>query len=152
MLTQFEGAGLVTRHHFEDGMAVFEINHGTHHDHIVCMDCGAVEEFVDPGIEARQNAVAQRLGFTIEEHSWCSTAAASGPTAPHARDRVPAWRASAPDYDPAFLTRPARVWRRRSAAGSATGEVDGVGAAAAATVLVTAAAFSISSAWPARAV
>ena len=69
VLTQFEGAGLVSRHHFEDGMAVFEINHGTHHDHIVCIDCGAVEESVDPEIEARQNSVAQRLGFKIEEHS-----------------------------------------------------------------------------------
>jgi Fur family transcriptional regulator, ferric uptake regulator len=69
VLTQFEGAGLVSRHHFEDGMAVFEINHGTHHDHIVCMDCGAVEEFVDPEIETRQNAIAKRLGYLIEEHS-----------------------------------------------------------------------------------
>jgi Fur family transcriptional regulator, ferric uptake regulator len=69
VLTQFEGAGLVTRHHFEDGMAVFEINQGAHHDHIVCMDCGAVEEFVDADIETRQNAIAQRLGFKIEEHS-----------------------------------------------------------------------------------
>ena len=50
-------------------MAVFEINHGAHHDHIVCMDCGAVEEFVDPDIETRQNAIAKRLGFRIEEHS-----------------------------------------------------------------------------------
>jgi Fur family ferric uptake transcriptional regulator len=69
VLTQFEGAGLVTRHHFEDGMAVFEINLGTHHDHIVCMDCGSVEEFVDPEIESRQNDIARRLGFAIEEHS-----------------------------------------------------------------------------------
>ena len=69
VLTQFEGAGLVSRHHFEDGMAVFEINHGTHHDHIVCIDCGAVAEFVDPEIEARQNEIAQRLGYKIEEHS-----------------------------------------------------------------------------------
>jgi Fur family ferric uptake transcriptional regulator len=69
VLTQFEGAGLVSRHHFEDGMAVFEINHGTHHDHIVCMDCGAVEEFVDPEIESRQNEIAKRLGYVIEEHS-----------------------------------------------------------------------------------
>jgi len=69
VLTQFEGAGLVSRHHFEDGMAVFEINHGTHHDHIVCMDCGAVEEFVDPEIETRQNVIAKRLGYLIEEHS-----------------------------------------------------------------------------------
>ncbi len=69
VLTQFEGAGLVSRHHFEDGMAVFEINHGTHHDHIVCMDCGAVEEFVDPDIETRQHQIAKRLGYQIEEHS-----------------------------------------------------------------------------------
>jgi Fur family transcriptional regulator, ferric uptake regulator len=69
VLTQFESAGLVSRHHFEDGMAVFEINHGTHHDHIVCIDCGSVEEFVVPEIEARQNEIAQRLGFKIEEHS-----------------------------------------------------------------------------------
>jgi Fur family ferric uptake transcriptional regulator len=69
VLTQFESAGLVSRHHFEDGMAVFEINHGTHHDHIVCVDCGSVEEFVDTEIEARQDAIAKRLGFTIREHS-----------------------------------------------------------------------------------
>jgi Fur family ferric uptake transcriptional regulator len=60
---------LVTRHHFEDGMAVFELNQGTHHDHIVCLDCGRVEEFVDSGIEDRQNSVAQRLGFEIRDHS-----------------------------------------------------------------------------------
>ena len=69
VLTQFEAAGLVTRHHFEDGMAVFELNHGTHHDHIVCLDCGRVEEFMDNGIEERQNEVAQRLGFAIRDHS-----------------------------------------------------------------------------------
>src|ERR1700756_5494280 len=69
VLTQFEAAGLVTRHHFEDGMTVFELNHGTHHDHIVCLDCGRVEEFMDSGIEERQTAVAQRLGFTIRDHS-----------------------------------------------------------------------------------
>ena len=69
VLTQFETAGLVTRHHFEDGMAVFELNQGAHHDHIVCLDCGRVEEFVDGGIEERQNAVAQRLGFEIRHHA-----------------------------------------------------------------------------------
>ncbi|HLK70798.1 MAG TPA: ferric iron uptake transcriptional regulator [Steroidobacteraceae bacterium] len=69
VLTQFEAAGLVSRRHFENGMAVFEINHGTHHDHIVCMDCGCVEEFVDAEIESRQNAIAQRLGYQIAEHS-----------------------------------------------------------------------------------
>jgi Fur family ferric uptake transcriptional regulator len=69
VLTQFEAAGLVSRHHFEDGMAVFEINHGSHHDHIVCLDCGRVEEFMDSGIEDRQTSVAQRLGFDIRDHS-----------------------------------------------------------------------------------
>ena len=69
VLTQFEAAGLVTRHHFEDGMAVFEVNHGMHHDHIVCIDCGRVEEFLDKGIEERQTAVAHRLGVEIRDHS-----------------------------------------------------------------------------------
>ena len=69
VLTQFEAAGLVTRHHFENGMAVFELNHGSHHDHIVCLDCGKVEEFIDSGIEERQNAVALRSGFEIQDHS-----------------------------------------------------------------------------------
>ena len=69
VLTQFESAGLVTRHHFEGGTAVFEINEGTHHDHIVCIDCGHVEEFSDDEIEARQRAVAARLGFEITDHA-----------------------------------------------------------------------------------
>jgi Fur family transcriptional regulator, ferric uptake regulator len=69
VLTQFEAAGLVTRHHFENGMAVFELNLGVHHDHIVCLDCGRVEEFMDAGIEERQTSVANRLGFEIEDHS-----------------------------------------------------------------------------------
>lgn len=69
VLTQFEAAGLVTRHHFEDGMAVFELNAGPHHDHILCMDCGSVEEFVDTQIEERQRAVAEKLGFEINEHA-----------------------------------------------------------------------------------
>src|SRR3984957_14345818 len=69
VLTQFEAASLVTRHHFEDGMAVFELNHGTHHDHIVCLDCGRVEEFMDAGIEERQGSVAKKMGFEIRDHS-----------------------------------------------------------------------------------
>ena len=69
VLTQFEAAGLVTRHHFADGMAVFELNAGPHHDHILCLDCGRVEEFVDAGIEERQTEVADRLGFAISEHA-----------------------------------------------------------------------------------
>jgi Fur family ferric uptake transcriptional regulator len=69
VLTQFETAGLVSRRHFENGMAVFELNEGTHHDHIVCMDCGHVEEFFDKDIEARQDAVAAARGFRIKEHA-----------------------------------------------------------------------------------
>ncbi len=69
VLTQFEAAGLVTRHHFENGMAVFELNRGDHHDHIVCLDCGKVEEFVDRDIEERQKAIASTKGFDIHDHS-----------------------------------------------------------------------------------
>lgn len=69
VLTQFESAGLVSRHHFEDGMAVFELNEGTHHDHIVCVDCGKVEEFIDAGIEERQREIALQRGFDIQDHS-----------------------------------------------------------------------------------
>lgn len=69
VLTQFEGAGLVTRHHFEGGTAVFELNEGTHHDHIVCVDCGKVEEFTDDQIEERQHAIARRLGFDLTDHA-----------------------------------------------------------------------------------
>lgn len=69
VLTQFEAAGLVVRHHFENGMAVFELNEGAHHDHIVFLDCGKVEEFMESGIEERQTAVATRLGFEIRDHS-----------------------------------------------------------------------------------
>jgi Fur family ferric uptake transcriptional regulator len=69
VLTQFEGAGLVTRHHFEGGQSVFELNQGSHHDHLVCVRCGKVVEFVEATIEARQDEIARRHGFTIEDHS-----------------------------------------------------------------------------------
>jgi len=69
VLTQFESAGLVTRHHFEGGTAVFELDEGEHHDHIVCVDCGRVEEFTDDSIEDRQREIASRLGFEISDHS-----------------------------------------------------------------------------------
>jgi Fur family ferric uptake transcriptional regulator len=88
VLTQFEAAGLVTRHHFENGMAVFELNRGDHHDHIVCLDCGRVEEFVDTGIEERQKAIATQRGWELNDHSMilygrcrregCPSAAGSG--------------------------------------------------------------------------
>jgi Fur family transcriptional regulator, ferric uptake regulator len=69
VLTQFEAAGLVTRHHFEGTTAVFELNEGEHHDHIVCLDCGKVEEFMDAGIEERQRTVAAKLQFEIKDHA-----------------------------------------------------------------------------------
>jgi Fur family ferric uptake transcriptional regulator len=69
VLTQFEQAGLLIRHHFESGKAVFELNHGNHHDHLVCLQCGAVEEFYDEKIEELQNQIAQQRGFKIKEHS-----------------------------------------------------------------------------------
>ena len=69
VLTQFETAGLVIRHHFEEGRAVFELDQGEHHDHIVCKTCGQVEEFYDPDIERLQREVARRRGFVIRDHS-----------------------------------------------------------------------------------
>jgi len=69
VLTQFEQAGLLIRHHFESGKAVFELNAGGHHDHIVCVKCGRVEEFFDAEIEKRQESAAAKLGFTMQDHS-----------------------------------------------------------------------------------
>lgn len=69
VLTQFEMAGLVIRHHFEGGHSVFEIRQEQHHDHLVCIQCGAVEEFVDPIIEKRQAEIAEYHGFSMTDHS-----------------------------------------------------------------------------------
>ena len=69
VLTQFEQAGILIRHHFESGKAVFELNQGGHHDHLVCIQCGRVEEFYDAEIERRQVKIAKDRGFTIHEHS-----------------------------------------------------------------------------------
>jgi Fur family ferric uptake transcriptional regulator len=69
VLMQFEQAGLLTRSNFESGKAVFELNEGHHHDHLVCMTCGRVEEFFDPDIEQRQRAIATQRGFELQEHS-----------------------------------------------------------------------------------
>jgi Fur family transcriptional regulator, ferric uptake regulator len=85
VLTQFEAAGLVTRHHFEGGMAVFELNQGAHHDHIVCVDCGRVEEFMDGGIEERQQAVAKRLGYEISDHALILYGHCRKPNCPNKR-------------------------------------------------------------------
>ena len=69
VLTQFVSAGLVERHHFEGGQAVFELNRGAHHDHIVCIQCGYVEEFFDETIESCQRDIAKKKGFEINDHA-----------------------------------------------------------------------------------
>lgn len=69
VLTQFESAGLVMRHHFEGGHSVFELNAVDHHDHVVCNKCGRVQEFFDEVIEEQQDKIAERLGFKITDHS-----------------------------------------------------------------------------------
>jgi len=69
VLTQFEQAGLVTRHHFEGGHSVFELNEGGHHDHILCVKCGRVDEFVDTVIEDRQKKIAAEKGYNMTDHS-----------------------------------------------------------------------------------
>ncbi len=69
VLTQFEQAGLLARQHFESGKSVFELNEGSHHDHLVCIDCGLVEEFYDAEIEQRQQSVAKSRGFALHDHS-----------------------------------------------------------------------------------
>lgn len=71
VLTQFEAAGLVVRHHFEGGNSVFELNRGEHHDHLVCVQCGRVEEFRDETIERLQNEIASRKNFSLTDHSLC---------------------------------------------------------------------------------
>ncbi len=69
VLTQFETAGLVVRHHFEGGQSVFEMAHGKHHDHILCVRCGRVDEFVDDIIEERQEKIAKQKGYAMTDHS-----------------------------------------------------------------------------------
>ena len=69
VLSQFEEAGIVNRNNFETDHSVFELAEGKHHDHIVCLDCGRVEEFLDETIETRQESVADKLGFDIADHS-----------------------------------------------------------------------------------
>jgi len=69
VLMQFEQAGILSRNHFEAGKAVFELNEGKHHDHLVCVVCGKVEEFYDAEIEARQQAIAKERGYTLQDHA-----------------------------------------------------------------------------------
>ena len=83
VLMQFEQAGLLSRNHFESGKAVYELNEGQHHDHMVCLDCGRVEEFYDPEIERRQHQIAQERGFTLQEHALSLYASCSKPDCEH---------------------------------------------------------------------
>ena len=85
VLTQFEQAGLLVRHNFEGGKSVFELNQGKHHDHIVCLQCGHVEEFYDAAIESRQKKVAADLGFEIHDHSLAIYADCAKVKCPHKR-------------------------------------------------------------------
>ena len=83
VLMQFEQAGILTRNHFESGKSVFELNQGQHHDHLVCLTCGRVEEFFDAAIEARQRAVAQERGFELADHSLALYAECTKASCPH---------------------------------------------------------------------
>jgi Fur family ferric uptake transcriptional regulator len=83
VLMQFEQAGLLTRSHFESGKSVFELNEGQHHDHLVCLTCGRVEEFYDPEIEKRQRTVALQRGFELQDHSLALYAACTKADCPH---------------------------------------------------------------------
>jgi Fur family ferric uptake transcriptional regulator len=86
VLTQFEQAGLLSRNHFESGKSVFELNEGQHHDHLVCLTCGRVEEFFDPQIEERQHAIAADRGFELHEHSLALYAACIKKDCPNKAD------------------------------------------------------------------
>lgn len=86
VLTQFEQAGLLTRGHFESDKAVYELNEGAHHDHLVCLDCGRVEEFLDAQIEQRQHAVARLKGFEIVDHALSLYAHCHKDACPHRQD------------------------------------------------------------------
>lgn len=83
VLMQFEQAGLLSRNHFESGKAVFELNEGKHHDHLVCIDCGRVEEFYDAEIEKRQHAIASERGFKLQDHALALYANCARENCPH---------------------------------------------------------------------
>ena len=83
VLTQFEQAGILSRNHFESGKAVFELDQGNHHDHLVCLDCGRVEEFFDEEIERRQHKIAEERGFRLTEHALSMYGNCSKENCPH---------------------------------------------------------------------
>jgi Fur family ferric uptake transcriptional regulator len=83
VLQQFEQAGLLSRSHFEQGRAVFELNEGSHHDHLVCLTCGRVEEFVDTEIEQRQQKIAKAHGFRLQDHALALYGVCTKTDCPH---------------------------------------------------------------------
>ena len=87
VLTQFEQASILSRSHFESGKAVYELNEGQHHDHLVCLDCGKVEEFYDAEIEKRQHAIAKAKGFVISDHALSLYATCTKDKCPNRNDR-----------------------------------------------------------------
>ena len=89
VLTQFEQAGILSRNHFEAGKAVYELRDEQHHDHLVCLDCGHVEEFFDPEIEKRQHAVAKAKGFDIVDHALSLYAHCTRADCPHRAGGTP---------------------------------------------------------------
>ena len=88
VLTQFEQANILIRSHFASGKAVYELNEGQHHDHLVCLDCGRVEEFYDAEIEKRQHAVASAKGFSISDHALSLYATCTKNPCPHRSGRT----------------------------------------------------------------
>lgn len=89
VLTQFEQAGILSRSHFESGKAVYELNEGQHHDHLVCLDCGRVEEFFDPEIEKRQHHIAKVKGFELADHALSLYAHCRRTSCPHRHGETP---------------------------------------------------------------
>lgn len=87
VLTQFEQAGLLIRHFFDSGKAVFELNQGKHHDHLVCLQCGKVVEFYDPEIEKRQNKIAKDHGFAVVDHAFYLYVECLKPDCPNKNNR-----------------------------------------------------------------
>jgi len=83
VLTQFEQAGILKRSNFESGKSVYELDEGQHHDHLVCLQCGRVEEFFDPEIERRQHQIAEERGFRLQDHALALYANCTKPDCPH---------------------------------------------------------------------
>lgn len=85
VLMQFEQAGILKRSSFEQGKAIFELDEGEHHDHLVCLQCGRVEEFVDPEIERRQALIAKEHGFELQDHALALYGNCKRKNCPHAQ-------------------------------------------------------------------